>query len=420
MNETNGLKITKIPRNRDRHKRRVAAYCRVSTMLGNQAESYEAQLRHYSLYIGAHHEWEFAGIYSDEKSGIKAENRPSFQKLIKDAMAGRVDYILVKSISRFSRNVVDCQKYAMLLQANGVYIHFEKEGLDTSEPTSSMMFSFLTVIAQSESKSISDNVKWGYHKRFKYGQYHIGNNRIFGYDCQSGQLIPNENAVFVQMIFRLALDGKNCGEIAHILEREGIKGRSRRPLTPSGIKYILSNEVYVGDRKLQKQAPVNVLTKKPEKHVAYESYYLKDDHEPIIDRQTWDKVRTKQLEKESENETQKKYKKSHSHFLYGKVFCETCGAPMTRRTLRCFSHPHCKETYKAWTCRQRHLGKKGNGCKNPNIREEKLLEAICEKMGYEKEAFPTERFLSEVKMVYAGNKIEIIPHHCKPMQNNKN
>lgn len=408
MNETNALKITKIPRNRDCHKRRVAAYCRVSTMLGNQEESYEAQVRHYSIYIGAHREWEFAGIYSDEKSGVKAENRPSFQRLIKDAMAGRVDYILVKSISRFSRNVVDCQKYAMLLQANGVYIRFEREGLDTSEPASSMMFSFLTVIAQNESKSISDNVKWGYHQRFKYGKYNIGSNRIFGYDSQAGQLMPNENARFVQSIFKLALAGKSCTEIAHILESEGAVGRSRRPLTSSGIKYILSNEVYVGDRKLQKQAPVNVLTKKPEENMSYESYYLKDDHEPIIDRKTWENVRERLLEEESERGTEKKYKKSHSHFLYGKVFCEKCGAPMTRRTLRCFGNPNRKETYKAWTCRQRHLGRKGNGCKNPNIREEKLLEAICEKMGYEKEKFPTERFLSEVKVIYAGNEIEII------------
>lgn len=163
------MKITRIPRIRDQHKKRVAAYCRVSTTLDEQEESYEAQLSYYTRLIQAHDDWDFAGVYSDEKSGVKASNRPGFQRLIKDALNGKVDYILVKSISRFSRNIVDCQKYANLLHGNGVDIHFDKENLDTAEPSCSMMFSFLSAIAQDESRSISENVRWGYRERFKRG-----------------------------------------------------------------------------------------------------------------------------------------------------------------------------------------------------------------------------------------------------------
>ena len=242
-------KVTKIPRKRDQRRRRVAAYCRVSTMLENQEESYEAQVSYYSAFIEANEEWEFAGIYSDEKSGVKAENRPGFQQMIKDALAGQVDYILVKSVSRFSRNVVDCQKYANLLQTNGVYVRFEKEGIDTSEPSSSMMFSFLSVIAQNESKSISDNVKWGYRERYKRGEYNLGSNRVLGYDCVDGRLVPNKDAETVRFIFGLAVEGKSCWEISKRLREDGILGKQGKPLTPEGVKYILSNETAAGEKR---------------------------------------------------------------------------------------------------------------------------------------------------------------------------
>ena len=276
------MKITKIPRKRDQHKKRVAAYCRVSTLLEKQEESFEAQVSYYSIYIETHSEWEFAGIYSDEKSGTKAENRQGFQKLIQDALDGKVDYILVKSISRFSRNIVDCQKYVNLLKANGVYVRFEKEGLDTADASSSMVFSFLSVIAQNEAKTISDNVKWGYRQRFQRGEYNLGNNRIFGYDTIGGKLVPNKDAAAIRLIFTMASEGKYCKEISQALGKAGIAGRSQKPLTPSGIRYILTNEAYIDDKKLQKTAPVHFLTKRPEKGTEYDSFYVTDDHEMKI------------------------------------------------------------------------------------------------------------------------------------------
>lgn len=406
------MKITKIPRLRDQRKRRVAAYCRVSTLLENQEDSLENQSTYYTAYIQSHEDWEFAGIYSDERSGREAENREGFQSMISDALEGKVDYILVKSISRFSRNVVDCQRYVTLLQTNGVYVKFEKEGIDTADPSSSMMFSFLSVLAQNESVSISKNVRWGYQKRYERGEYNVGNNRIFGYDSVKGKLVPNKDADVVKEVFRIALTGKNYGEIARQMKDAGYIGSKGVPLTSSGVRYILSNEAYVGDRLLQKKPHLNPMTKKPEKNVDYHSYYLKDDHEPIIDRETWEGVQKIIEKRKKEKENGIKRWSSHNHFLYGKLFCESCGAPMTRRTLRCSSRPENKETYKGWSCKERILGRKGNGCKNRHLKEEEILMEIRRLMGYTEGEnstdFPVERFIEEVEAVYAGEEIRIV------------
>ena len=374
------MKITRIPRARDQHKKLVAAYCRVSTTLENQEESYETQLSHYTNYIKSNPEWEFAGVYSDEKSGTQAENRPGFQKMIQKALKGEIDYILVKSVSRFSRNTVDCQKYVELLKGNGVYVRFEKENIDTEDPHSSMMFSLLATIAQDESHSISENVRWSNRKRVQKGEYNLGNNRVFGYDSEDGKLIPNENAKAVREIYRLFLEGSSFFQIAAAMEAAGVRGRSGKPLTRSGIMTILENEVYVGDKLLQKQAPKNFLTKKPEVGIEYESNYLTDDHEPIVDRSTWQKAQ-ELLKARREELDSGKYHNVNAHFLYGKIVCGDCGSLMTRRTLRCTSKKDCKDNYKAWSCKGRHKGWRGNGCKMRNIRETDLLAEIAAQIG---------------------------------------
>lgn len=373
------MRIKHIPRERDLHKKRVAAYCRVSTLLEEQEDSFETQVSYYTGYIEAHDDWEFAGIYSDEKSGTKAENRPGFQKLIADALNGKVDYILVKSISRFSRNIVDCQRYARQLHGNGVDVYFEKEHLDTADPSCSMMFSFLSAIAQDESRSISENVKWSYRERFKRGEYNLGNNRILGYDSVDGKLVPNKDARVVEIIYELYLEGKEPGAIAATLTQIGMTGRNGKPLTPSGILYILGNETYAGDKLLQKRAPKNFLTKQPDKHVFFESTLLKDDHEGIIPREAWDAVQAKLQARRADIEHGIKYHGGRTHFLYGKVFCGCCGSPMTRRTMANYD----RSKYKAWICRDRHLGRHGNGCKMRIIREEQLLDSIKKELGCE-------------------------------------
>nr|MBQ4458422.1 recombinase family protein [Clostridia bacterium] len=373
------MKITKIPRKRDQHKKRVAAYCRVSTLKDEQEESIETQKAYYANFIASHDDWEFAGIYSDEKSGTKAQNRPGFQKLIRDALDGAVDFILVKSISRFSRNIVDAQRYIKRLHGNGVDIWFEKEGLNTADPSCSMMLSFLSTIAQDESRSISENVKWAYRERFKRGEYNLGNNRVLGYDSIDGKLVPNEAADMVRGIFQMYLEGKGLTEITNTLDQMGVVGRNGKPLTVPGILYILGNEVYVGDKILQKRAPKNYLTKQPEKNAHFESNYLTGDHEGIINREEWNAVQLLLNARRTDINNGIRYHGGKTHFLYGKVFCEECGSPMTRRTLTGYGGGK----YKAWVCRDRHMGRKGNGCKMRTIREDELLSEIRRVIGTE-------------------------------------
>ena len=325
------MNIIRISRKRDRHKKRVAAYCRVSTLLEEQEDSIETQSNYYQSYIASHEDWDFAGIYSDEKSGLDAEKRKGFQQMIKDALEGRVDYILVKSVSRFSRNVVDCQKYLNLLHGNGVDVYFEKENINTADQSSSMLLSIMSVFAQNESKSISENVKWSIRERVKRGEYNLGNNcnnRMLGYDSIGGKLIPNQDAGIIRVIFSLFLEGRTVADIQKLLASHGVVGKNGKPLTASGITYILTNETYVGDKLLQKRAPKNMLTKQPEKGMAkkgakngvthgtekgrgigiakmmeietakgagkertkkraYDSNYLVDDHAGIISRAVW-------------------------------------------------------------------------------------------------------------------------------------
>ena len=287
------MQFIHIPRERDLHKKRVAAYCRVSTEKENQEGSLAFQIRRYQTAICARPEWEFAGIYWDEKSGTQTACRPGFQRLIQDALKGKVDYILVKSISRWARNMVDAAHYLQLLQGNGVELFFETEGLDTANPAGSLLFSLLCAIAQDESRSISENVKWSYRKRFQQGAYDPGNHRILGYDSRDGRLLPNQDAETIRRIFTFFLAGSGYAAIARQLKAEGRSGRGGRFLTPKGIKYILGNEVYAGDRQLQKRPPKHYLTKQPDPQARYTSYYLRDDHEGIIPRTVWDEVQKK-------------------------------------------------------------------------------------------------------------------------------
>ena len=354
------MRITKIPRMRDRHKRRVAAYCRVSTRREEQEESFEQQVRYYTDYIVSHADWEYAGIYADEKSGIRAENRPGFQSLIRDALDGRVDYILVKSISRFSRNLVDCKRYAGLLKGQGCYVYFEKEGLDTANPESAMMFSFLSVIAQDESRSISDNVKWGYRERFQRGAYNLGCNRILGYDCENGVLKPNADAAVVQRIFGMYCAGRTAGEIASLLKDEGICGNRGKAFCASGIRYILANETYIGDKLLQKKPPEDFLTGRAKKQEGFEQHYVESDHPAIISREVWEKAQGL-LQAHREQLAWGVHANARSHPLYGKVFCGCCGAPLIRRT----RYQRDKTAQKVWVCRERN---RGSGCQLRNIK----------------------------------------------------
>jgi site-specific DNA recombinase len=359
------MQITRIPAQRENRKTRIAVYCRVSTKLEEQEESLETQRAAYTDLISLRSDWELVGVYADSLSGLSAEKRPEFMRMIDEAMAGNIDRILCKSVSRFSRNVAECKKYADLLRTRNVTVEFEKENLRTDDPTSSFIFSLMAAIAENESRSISENIRWGYQERFKRGEFNLGNNRILGYDTVNKKLVPNKDADIIRLIYTLFLQGINVEEIIRKLTDVGVKTRNGTPLSRTGILYILGNETYVGDKKLHKQPPRNFITKKPDPTIPFESKYLENDHEAIVSRSVWDAVQ-KKLKQNKELTEVVGHRGGQPHFLYGKVFCGECGAPMTRRTVNGPGGGRIK----IWVCREK---RKGSGCKGRNVKEEELL-----------------------------------------------
>ena len=402
------MKIRHIPSIHQRSKKRVAAYCRVSTDMKSQEESFETQVSYYRSYIERNDEWVLAGLYADGGvSATGAAKRPEFMRMIADAMEGKIDLILVKSISRFSRNVVDCQVYVQQLRSKGVEVRFEKERLSSLDASSEMIFSMMAAIAQDESRSISQNIRWGYEKRFAQGIHHMGSNQVLGYDEVDGVMTPNEDAWIVKMAFELFNQGTPYQRIAEAITAAGGKRlRGATPFDGGTIRYMIQNEIYVGDRRMQKQPPQNYLTKEPDPNARYQSYYWRDTHEGIIDRDTWEKAQAVVEARRKDLQMGVDRKGKETHFLYGKVFCAACGAPYKRRTL-----PHKRmegETvyHKVWNCRERQKGSKGNGCKNSFIREEELLRKISDQLGWEwkgAECFDAEQFHALVQIVYVEN-----------------
>lgn len=358
------MKIIRIPAKRENRKVRVAVYCRVSKKVETQEDSLEEQQAAYTKLISLRSDWQLVGVYADSLSGLSAEGRPEFMRMINEAMAGNIDRILCKSVSRFSRNVAECKKYADLLRTRNVTVEFEKEHLRTDDPTSSFIFSLMAAIAENESRSISENIRWGYQERFKRGEFNLGNNRILGYDTVDGKLVPNKAAAAVRLIYARFLEGNTIEEIIRTLTEIGVKTRKGTPLSRYNIIYILKNETYKGDKLLQKQPPRNFITKKPDPTIPFETNYLENDHEAIVSRDVWDAVQ-KKLEENKKLEEVVGHRGGQPHFLYGKVFCE-CGAPLTRRTV---NGPG-GQRIKTWVCRDK---RKGTGCKGRNVKEEELL-----------------------------------------------
>ena len=356
--------------------KRVAAYVRVSTDKEEQEESYETQYAVYSKKIEETPFWELAEIYSDKgKSGTMAKHRPGFQKMIADAEAGKLDIILVKSISRFSRNVGECQRYVDILRACNVSVIFEREHIRSDEPTSNFALALIGATAQDESHSISENRRWAYQKQYAEGRFNMGNNRILGYDTnKEGKLVPNGDAWIVREIFERYLSGESYTGIAKAMSEKAQTLRGGE-FSVEAIRYIISNETYVGDKHLMKRPPKDYLTHKTNWKAKYEDYYLTDDHEGIITREMWEKVK---LLRSGRGWDQGLIREGEHHFLYGKLFCGDCGAPFVRRTITSRDGSY----YKAWNCRERQKGKKGNGCKCRIVKEEEFLEELQQKLGW--------------------------------------
>lgn len=275
---------------------RVAAYCRVSTEDESQQTSYTTQKAFYTQMITNHGGWTFSGIYADEAiSGTSRAKRKDFNRMMDDAQQGRMDYIVTKSISRFARNTVDTLNCVRQLRqlTPPVGIYFEKENIDTLDATGELILTILSALAQDESRSISDNIRWSIQKKFQRGEAVVDLNRMLGYDKgENGEWIVNaEQAKTVRYIFDRYIAGATANGIARELNALGTKTARGCKWRADAVLFILRNEKYVGDCESQKTITKNFLTHEASiNRGEAPKYYVRNHHKPIIDRHTWEKT----------------------------------------------------------------------------------------------------------------------------------
>lgn len=230
-------------------KLRVCAYARVSTEKEEQEYSFENQRDYYMDYISKRSDWEFVGIYSDFGLSGKNKKRPQFIKMIDDCHAGKIDRIITKSISRFARNTIDCIQTVRDLREKGIGVYFEREGIDSLSPQSALVLSIMAIVAEEESRSISNNIKWAIQKQFAQGHYLIHTKHFLGYSREEDNriiIIPKQ-ALAVRSIYQLYLDGKSIHQIALEMELREIESpEGNKNWGDSTILSILKNEKYKG------------------------------------------------------------------------------------------------------------------------------------------------------------------------------
>ena len=283
-----------------KRKRKVAGYARVSTDSEEQATSYDAQVDYYTKYIKANPEWEFAGIYTDD--GITATNtdhRNGFNQMVEEALAGKIDLIITKSISRFARNTVDSLITVRKLKEKGVEIFFEKENIWTLDAKGELLITIMSSLAQEESRSISENTTWGKRKSFADGKASVGFKHFLGYDRgPNGEFVINEEqAVTVRYIYKRFLEGLSNYQIAKELTEMGVKTPAGKDKWhPSSVLSILQNEKYKGDALLQKCFTKDFLThKRVVNKGEVPQYYVEGHHEGIVTADQFEQVQAEIL-----------------------------------------------------------------------------------------------------------------------------
>lgn len=328
-------------------KKRVAAYTRVSTEQDEQLNSLAVQQRYFEELINKNPEWTNAGIYYDQGiSGTSLKKRDGFNRLISDAIDGKVDLILVKSISRFSRNTVDALQTIRALKSKGITVFFEKENIDSLDMKSEFILTIMSSLAQEESQSLSENIKWGKRKICREGKVYVAYSQFLGYK-QGGKyelVIDREQAKIVKLIYRLYLEGDTPTKIAKALNESSIPSPKGKKWTKNVIVNILSNEKYCGDAILQKSFVVDFIshtTKKNEGELP--QYYVRNDHPAIIKRATWEETQV-----QLQNRTSSFYS-CGTPFSY-KLFCSKCGSSYQRKPMY---HEYYVHTIQLWICKNR-------------------------------------------------------------------
>lgn len=353
-------------------RKRVAAYARVSTDNDEQLTSYEAQVDHYTRHIKSNPAWEFINVYSDEGiSATSTKKRDGFNRMIADALEGRIDLIITKSVSRFARNTVDTLTIVRQLKEKGVEVYFEKENIFTLDSKGELLITIMSSLAQEESRSISENVTWGHRKRFADGKLMLPYGRFLGYEKGEDGLpkIVEKEAFIVRLIYKRFLEGKTIPGIARELTDRGIPTPSNKEVwQPSTVLSILQNEKYKGHAMLQKSFTVDFLTKKKKANEGeVPQYYVENSHPAIISPEVFDLVQHELKKRKGV----KGYKTGGGCFS-GRIVCDECGSFYGSKVW----HSTSKYRRTIWQCNNKFKNKER--CQTPHLYEDKIKEAFLE------------------------------------------
>ena len=343
-------------------KRRTAGYARVSTDSDEQFTSYEAQIDYYTKFINSREDWEFVSVYTDEGiSALNTKHRDGFNQMIKDALDGKIDLIVTKSVSRFARNTVDSLVTIRKLKEKGVECYFEKENIFTFDGKGELLLTIMSSLAQEESRSISENVTWGQRKRFSDGKVSVGYSHFLGFEKgenESLKVVP-EQAETVRLIYKMFLEGKTTQRIANFLMEHGIGSPAgKQTWRSSTVASILANEKYKGDALLQKRFTVDFLTKELRiNNGEVVQYYVEGSHEAIIAPEEFEAV---QEEMARRKELGRAYSDKAFH---SKIICGDCGGFYGRKVW------HSTDAYKSVIFQCNRKFKNKDRCKTPNLTE---------------------------------------------------
>lgn len=355
-------------------RKRVAAYCRVSTDHEDQANSFESQQRYFRQYIERNPDWELYEIFADEGiSGTNTKKRSEFKRMIACAKEGDFDLIITKEISRFARNTLDSIYYTRDLKKHGVGVIFMNDNINTLDGDAELRLAIMSSIAQEESRKTSERVKWGQKRRMEQGV--VFGRSMLGYDVKDGKMTINEEgAKVVRLIFhKFANENKGTHVIARELREAGITPMRVKEWSNTVILRVIRNEKYCGDLVQKKTFTPDFLSHEKKYNRGEEEFVIiKDHHEPIVSRELFEKANRILDEKSLTQEGKAKH--SNRYPFSGKIKCGCCGSSYVAR----YKNRKNGTRYKAWRCYKSatqgspHTDKAGNplGCSNPSIRNE--------------------------------------------------
>lgn len=355
-------------------RKKVAAYARVSVESERMHHSLSAQVSYYSALIQQNPEWEYAGVYTDYGiTGTSTKKRRDFQRMLEDAKDGKIDIILTKSIQRFARNTVDLLQSVRLLKEIGVEVWFEKENIHTMSGDGELMLTILASFAQEESRSISDNIKWRFRKKFEQGIPHA-RFFVYGYQWQGENLIiVPEEAKIVRKIYNDYLSGKTRKDIMRDLKKMGIRSMYGNFLQDASIKQFLTNRVYTGILEIQKTFIVDPITKRQViNRGEKDKYIVENHHEAIIDSSTFTKAQEELARRKEQGKVRGGYARDflNTCCFTGVLKCGICGR----------SYVHIKRKYKGqvreyWGCESHK--QRGKNCGAIGSIPQQVLENAC-------------------------------------------